>query len=212
MATLVGNQAPEFQSKAVIKGSIVDNFSLKQYLGKSYVVLFFYPKDFTFVCPTELHAFQSSLESFTKRNVVVVGCSTDTEYSHMAWLQMPRNKGGIQGIEYPIIADTNKTISSDYGVLTGKYEISNSCQLYANKELVAYRGTFIIDQRGVIQHESVNNMPLGRNVKEILRIIDALQHFENHGEVCPMNWEQGGTSIKATHESVSAYLSQNQQS
>lgn len=209
MAVLVGKQAPMFTAKAVANGEIIEDFSLKQYLGKAYVVLFFYPKDFTFVCPTELHAFQDALEEFQSKNVAVVGCSTDTEYSHWAWSQIPRNQGGIQGITYPLIADTNKTIASSYDVLAGNYSMDENNRIAVNGELVAYRGLFLIDKDGIVQHQSVNNMPIGRSVKEALRITDALQHFEAHGEVCPIDWQKGDKTMKPEHESMVSYFSNN---
>lgn len=207
MAVLVGKKAPHFTANAVIDGTkIVEDFSLDRYLGDHYVVFFFYPKDFTFVCPTELHAFQAKLKEFEKRDTVVVGCSTDTEYSHWAWLQLPKKQGGIHGVTYPIVADTNKTISKNFDVLTGEYDIDEDDQLVATAELVAYRGLFLIDKHGVVQHQLVNNMPLGRSVDEALRMVDALRHFEEHGEVCPANWHEGDKAMMADPESVADYL------
>lgn len=207
MSVLVGKSAPSFTAKAVQGENIIEHFSLDQYIGEKYVVLFFYPKDFTFVCPTELHRFQEQIAEFESRNVQVVGCSTDTEFSHWAWLQTPKNKGGIQGVNYPLVADTNKTISNDYDVLAGEYTEDEEGNLAVDGEMVAYRGLFLIDKEGIVQHQVVNNMPLGRSVKECLRIIDALQHFEEHGEVCPMDWQKGDDAMTATHEGVSGYLS-----
>ena len=207
MSVLVGKSAPSFTAKAVQGDNIIEHFSLDQYIGDKYVVLFFYPKDFTFVCPTELHRFQEQIAEFESRNVQVVGCSTDTEFSHWAWLQTPKNKGGIQGVNYPLVADTNKTISNDYDVLAGEYTEDEEGNLAVDGEMVAYRGLFLIDKDGIVQHQVVNNMPLGRSVKECLRIIDALQHFEEHGEVCPMDWQKGDEAMTATHEGVSGYLS-----
>lgn len=207
MSVLVGKPAPSFNTKAVQGENIIENFSLDQYMGEKYVVLFFYPKDFTFVCPTELHRFQEEIEEFKKRDVQVVGCSTDTEFSHWAWLQTPKNKGGIHGVSYPIVADTNKTISNDYDVLAGEYVHDEDGNLSVEGEMVAYRGLFLIDKDGIVQHQVVNNMPLGRSIKECLRVIDALQHFEAHGEVCPMDWQKGDDAMTATHEGVSGYLS-----
>ncbi len=207
MSVLVGKQAPSFTAKAVQGENIIEHFSLEQFIGEKYVVLFFYPKDFTFVCPTELHRFQDEIAEFESRNVQVVGCSTDTEFSHWAWLQTPKNKGGIQGVNYPLVADTNKTISNDYDVLAGEYTEDEEGNLAVDGEMVAYRGLFLIDKEGIVQHQVVNNMPLGRSVKECLRIIDALQHFEEHGEVCPMDWQKGDDAMTATHEGVSGYLS-----
>jgi len=207
MSVLVGRPAPSFTAKAVKGETMLENFGLDQYIGEKYVVLFFYPKDFTFVCPTELHRFQEEIKEFESRNVQVVGCSTDTEFSHWAWLQTPKNKGGIQGVNYPLVADTNKTISNDYDVLAGEYTEDEFGELTVEGEMVAYRGLFLIDKDGIVQHQVVNNMPLGRSVKECLRVIDALQHFEQHGEVCPMDWQKGDDAMTATHEGVSGYLS-----
>lgn len=206
MSVLVGKPAPPVVSSAVVKGKIVEPFSLEQYLGKKYVVLFFYPKDFTFVCPTELHAFQDNLAEFEKRDVAVVGCSTDTEMSHWGWLQVPRAKGGIEGVTYPLVADTNKTISAAYDVLVGDYSFDENGALVADGEMIAYRGLFLIDKQGIVQHQLVNNLPLGRSIKEALRMVDALQHFEENGEVCPMDWEVGSEAMQATHESTAQYL------
>lgn len=209
MSVLVGKQAPRFKASAVSKGKIVENFSLDRFKGKKYVLFFFYPKDFTFVCPTELHAFQDSLKQFESRDVQVVGCSTDTEMSHWGWLQVPRTQGGIEGITYPIVADTNKTISADYDVLVGDYQFNEDGSFTAEGELIAYRGLFLIDKQGIVQHQVVNNLPLGRSVKEALRMVDALQHFEKNGEVCPMDWVLGEEAMEANHESTATYLSKN---
>jgi peroxiredoxin (alkyl hydroperoxide reductase subunit C) len=208
MSVLVGKKAPSFKAKAVVGGGeFVDNFSLDQYLGKKYVLLFFYPKDFTFVCPTELHAFQGKLSEFEKRNTAVVAASTDTEQSHWAWLQTSAKMGGIQGITYPIVADTNKTISASFDVLSGSLTIQPDGTWVAAGELVAYRGLFLIDKNGVVRHQIVNDMPLGRNVDEALRMIDALQFNEENGEVCPADWHKGKEGLKATHEGIASYLS-----
>ncbi|MFN4234451.1 MAG: peroxiredoxin [Bacteroidia bacterium] len=207
MSVLVGKKAPVFKAQAVINGEeIVENFSLDQYLGKKHVVFFFYPKDFTFVCPTELHAFQEALPEFEKRNVAVVACSTDTEQSHWGWLQVPKDKGGIKGITYPIVADTTKTISINYGVLAGEYEYNEEGEMTTSGPMIAYRGLFLIDKNGIVQHQIVNNFPLGRSVEEALRMVDALQYFEEKGEVCPANWRKGSEGLKATHEGIAEYL------
>lgn len=207
MAVLVGKKAPHFSAAAVINGEeIVEGFSLDQYLGKKHVIVFFYPKDFTFVCPTELHAFQEKLAEFKSRNVEIVAVSTDTEQSHWGWLQMPKDKGGIQGITYPIVADTNKTISYNFDVLAGDFFYNENDQLCANGELIAYRGLFLIDKEGVVRHQLVNDLPLGRNVAEALRMVDSLQYFEENGEVCPANWEKGKSGMSATHSGVADYL------
>ncbi len=205
--TLVGKKAPHFSAPAVINGGeIVENFSLDQFLGKKYVVFFFYPKDFTFVCPTELFAFQQKLEEFKSRDVEVVACSTDTEESHWGWLQMPKEQGGIKGVTYPIVADTDKTISYNYGVLAGDYDMDENGMLIATGPMIAYRGLFLIDKEGTVHHQVVNNFPLGRSVDEVLRMVDALQHFEKYGEVCPANWHKGEEAMKASHEGVAEYL------
>jgi peroxiredoxin 2/4 len=207
MSVLVGKKAPVFKAQAVINGEeIVDNFSLDRYLGEKHVLFFFYPKDFTFVCPTELHAFQAALSEFEKRNVAVVACSTDTEQSHWGWLQLSKDKGGIQGITYPIVADTTKTISINFGVLAGEYEYNEEGEMTASGSMIAYRGLFLIDKNGVVQHQIVNNFPLGRSVEEALRMVDALQYFEERGEVCPANWKKGSEGLKATHEGIADYL------
>ncbi|APD06478.1 peroxiredoxin [Flavobacteriaceae bacterium UJ101] len=209
MAVLVGKKAPAFSSAAVINGGeFVENFTLDQYKGK-YVVLFFYPKDFTFVCPTELHAFQERLADFKERNVEVVAVSTDTEQSHWGWLQLPKSQGGIQGVTYPMVADTNKTISYNYDVLAGDWEYNENGDLEAKGEMVAYRGLFLIDTEGIVRHQIVNDLPLGRNVDEAIRMVDALQFFEENGEVCPANWQKGSEGMKADHEGVAEYLAQN---
>ncbi len=207
MAVLVGKKAPHFSTKAVVDGGkFVDDFSLDQYLGKKHVIFFFYPKDFTFVCPTELHAFQSKLAEFEKRNTAVVACSTDTEQSHWGWLQLGKDEGGIKGVTYPIVADTNKTISKNYDVLDGDFYYDDNDQLQADAQLVAYRGLFLIDKDGIVRHQVVNDDPLGRNIDEALRMVDALQFNEEHGEVCPANWSKGQDALKDTHEGVADYL------
>lgn len=207
MSVLVGRKAPEFKAKAVVNGGeIVSDFSLDQYLGKKHVIFFFYPKDFTFVCPTELHAFQEKLAEFEKRNCAIVGCSTDTEQSHWGWLQLSKKEGGIQGVTYPIVADTNKTISANFDVLNGEYFFNDNDEMQATAELIAYRGLFLIDKKGVVQHQLVNNLPLGRNVDEALRMLDALQFTEENGEVCPANWNSSKEGLKATHDGIATYL------
>lgn len=192
MGVLVGKKAPEFNLKAVIKGQIKEQFTLTSLRGK-YVVLFFYPLNFTFVCPTELHAFQERLNEFEQRNAQVVGCSVDSCFSHAAWLSTPRSQGGIEGIEYPILSDINKKMARDYDVLK-------------EDEGIAYRGLFLIDKEGVVRHQIVNDLPLGRSVDEALRMIDALIAFENHGEVCPANWQRGKKTMKATQEGLVDYF------
>jgi peroxiredoxin (alkyl hydroperoxide reductase subunit C) len=210
MAVLVGKKAPAFKATAVINGEeFEDNFSLDQYLGKQHVVLFFWPLDFTFVCPTEILAFQEKLAEFEKRNVAVVGCSIDSHFSHYAWLQTPKEKGGIQGVTFPMVADTAKTIATNYDVLAGEYSYNENGEMEFAGEAVAYRALFLIDKDGIVRHQLVNDLPLGRNVEEALRMVDALQHFEDKGEVCPANWEQGKEAMEATREGVAAYLTNN---
>ena len=210
MGVLVGKKAPQFTAKAIINGEeIVDDFSLDQYLGKKYVILFFYPKDFTFVCPTELHAFQERLSDFQSKDVEVVAVSTDTEQSHWGWLQLSKDKGGIEGVTYPIVADTNKTIATNYDVLAGSYYYNEEEELCSEGELIAYRGLFLIDRDGKFRHQLVNDLPLGRNVDEAMRMVDALQHLEAKGEVCPANWSEGKEALEDTHDGVADYLSKN---
>jgi peroxiredoxin 2/4 len=192
MGVLVGKQAPDFSADAVVNNQIVSDFTLSQFKGR-YVVFFFYPLDFTFVCPTELHAFQEKLDEFTKRQTQVIACSVDSAYSHLAWLNTPKPKGGIQGITYPLVSDIDKTISRDYDVLVpGKG--------------IAFRGLFLIDRQGKVHHQVVNNLPLGRSVDEVLRMIDALIYHETHGEVCPANWQTGSKSMKPTSEGLEQYF------
>ena len=191
MSVLVGKSAPDFKAEAVHLGEFTE-IALSDYRGSKYVVLFFYPLDFTFVCPTELHAFQERLEEFHKRNVEVIGCSIDSKFSHLAWLTTPKNQGGIEGVRYPLISDLQRTISRDYDVLSPGG--------------VAFRGLFLIDREGIVRHQLVNDLPLGRSVDEAIRMVDALQHFEEHGEVCPANWEKGKDAMKATKDGTSDYL------
>jgi peroxiredoxin (alkyl hydroperoxide reductase subunit C) len=208
MSILVGKKAPSFSAQAVVNGKeFVKGFSLEQFVGKKPVLFFFYPKDFTFVCPTELFAFQNKLAEFESRGCEVVACSTDTEQSHWGWLQMPKSEGGIQGVTYPIVADTDKTISANFGVLCGNYELDENENMLATGPMIAFRGLFLIDKKGIVQHQLVNNFPLGRNVDEALRVLDALQHFEENGEVCPANWSKGKEAMKESHEGVANYLS-----
>jgi peroxiredoxin (alkyl hydroperoxide reductase subunit C) len=192
MGVLVGKKAPDFIAKAVVKNEIMPHFNLSQFRGK-YVVLFFYPLDFTFVCPTELHAFQEKIASFKERNAEVIGCSIDSAHTHLAYLNTPKSKGGIQGVHYPLISDINKTIAKEYDVLHGP-------------EGIAFRALFLIDGEGVVRHQLVNDLPLGRCVDETLRILDALIFFEKHGEVCPANWQPGKNGMKATQEGLQEYV------
>ena len=167
MSTLVGQKAPSFKAAAVVNGGVVESdFSLDQYIGKKNVVFFFYPKDFTFVCPSELHAFQEKLAEFEDRNTAVVACSTDTEESHWGWLQMDKAAGGIKGVKYPIVADTSKCISANYGVLFGDYDMDEEGNLMATGPMIAYRGLFLIDKEGTVRHALVNDLPLGNLIKK----------------------------------------------
>lgn len=205
--SLVLKAAPSFTAGAVINGDeIIDNFSLDQYKGKSYVALFFWPKDFTFVCPTEIHAFQEKLADFQSRGCEVVGVSTDTEEVHLAWLSTPKDKGGIEGVTFPIVADVAKTIATNFGVLGGDYTYNEDGELIFVGAPIALRGTFLIDKAGIVRHCVINDFPLGRNIDDTLRTLDALIHVETHGEVCPANWEAGKDAMHATRKGVADYL------
>jgi len=209
MSVLVGKKAPVFNSKAVVNGNeIVENYSLEQFVGEKYVVLFFYPADFTFVCPTELIAFQDKAAEFAARNTVLIGASTDSAFSHWKWLQTAQKEGGIKGVTYPIIADQTLQISKAYDVLAGSEEYDEEGNETFVGEPQAYRGLFLIDKNGVVRHQVVNDMPLGRSVDEVLRMIDALQFTEEFGEVCPANWKKGDKSLKPTQEGIASYLSE----
>ena len=205
---LVGKKAPIFSADAVINGGeFVENFSLEQFIGKKHVVFFFYPLDFTFVCPTEIIAFQEKLAEFEKRNVAVVGCSIDSKFSHWAWLNTELKNGGIKGVKFPLVSDLSKTISQNFDVLAGDFDYNEEGESMFVGAPVAYRGLFLIDKQGVVQHQLVNNLPLGRSIDEAIRMVDALQYFEENGEVCPANWHKGETAMKATAEGVAEYLS-----
>ena len=180
MPATVQKEAPNFTATAVVNEEF-QSLTLADYQGK-YVVLFFYPLDFTFVCPTEIIAFSDRIADFHKRGAEVIGVSTDSQFSHLAWIQSPRATGGLGGLKYPLVADLTKKISSDYGVL-----------LDAG---IALRGLFLIDAKGIVRHITINDLPLGRSVDEALRVLDALQHFEKHGEVCPADWKPGALTIK----------------
>src|SRR5512145_1338331 len=207
MAVLVGKKAPSFKAAAVVNGGeVVNNFSLEQYLGKKYVILYFYPADFTFVCPTEIIAFQDKLEEFEKRNVAIVGVSVDSEFSHWKWLQTEKKDGGIKGVTYPLVADSSKTISENFDVLAGSYDYDENGQAIYTGAPVAYRGLFLIDKKGIVRHQVVNDLPLGRSIDEAIRVVDALQFFEENGEVCPANWHKGDKALKPTQEGISSYL------
>lgn len=212
MTMLVGKKAPSFKATAVVDGGeFEDDFSLEQYVGKKHVLFFFYPLDFTFVCPTEIIAFQKRIKDFEDRNVQVVGCSIDSKFSHWAWLNTPQNDGGIEGVKYPLVADVNKTIAINYGVLAGHYDYNEAGEMIwvgnLGEDAVAYRGLFLIDTQGIVRHQVVNDLPLGRSVDEALRMIDALQFFEEKGEVCPADWSKGKDGLKDTAEGIASYLS-----
>lgn len=197
MTVLVGRQAPDFTAAAVLAdGAIVDNFNLKAHLKGKYGLVFFYPLDFTFVCPSELIAFDHRIEEFKKRNVEVIGISIDSQFTHNAWRNTPVEKGGIGPVQYPLVADTGHAICQAYGV---EHPEAN----------VAFRGTFLIDKEGVVRSEIVNDLPLGREISEFIRLVDALQFFEKHGEVCPAGWRQGDAGMKASPEGVAEYLQNN---
>lgn len=206
---LVGKKAPGFKAPAVINGNeIVENFSLDQYIGKKYVLFFFYPADFTFVCPSELIAFQDAMEQIEKLDTVVVGCSVDSQFSHWKWLQTPLNQGGIQGVTYPLVADQSHVIAENYDVLAGERTFDNEGNEVFEGTPMAYRGLFLIDKNGVVRHQVVNDMPLGRSVEEAIRVVEALQFTEKYGEVCPANWKKGQKGMKPSQEGVSEYLSE----
>ena len=192
MSQFIGQQAPDFAATAVMPdNSVKDGFKLSDYRGK-YVVLFFYPLDFTFVCPTEIIEFNRKLKEFAARDAQVIGVSIDSQFSHLAWKNTPVDQGGIGQVQYPLVADLNKQISRDFGVLLN--------------DSIALRGTFLIDKDGVIQHRVVNNLGLGRNIDEVLRMVDALQHLEKHGEVCPAGWHKGEDAMSPTAKGVASYL------
>jgi peroxiredoxin (alkyl hydroperoxide reductase subunit C) len=190
----VGKSAPDFTAPAVMgDNEIQQNFNLRENIKGKYALLFFYPLDFTFVCPTEILAFEHRLEEFKARNCQVIGVSVDSHYTHLAWKNTPVEKGGLGPVRFPLVADLTKSISRDYDVLTG--------------DSVALRGAFLIDQQGVVRHQVVNDLSLGRNIDEELRMIDALQFFEKNGEVCPAGWSKGKAGMKASTEGVARYLS-----
>ncbi len=192
---LVGRPAPDFTAKAVMANNeINENFNLKSYLDGSYGIVFFYPLDFTFVCPSEILAHDHRVEAFAERNTKVVAVSIDSHFTHLAWKNTPVEKGGLGNVRFPMVADLTKSISRAYGVLTG--------------DAVSLRGTFLIDRAGIVRHQLVNDLPLGRNVDEAVRMVDALQFHEEHGEVCPAGWQKGKSGMKATPEGVAAFLAE----
>ena len=191
MSTLVTKQAPDFKAQAVMEDGSFKEVSLSDYKGQ-YVCLYFYPLDFTFVCPSEILAFNRKVADFKERGVQLLGVSIDSQFSHYAWRNTAVENGGIGAIDYPLIADVTKNIARDYGVLFD--------------ESVALRGLFLIDKEGKVRHSTINDLPLGRNVDEAIRVVDALQFHEEHGEVCPANWKKGEEAMKPTAEGVASYL------
>ena len=207
MAVLVGKKAPHFKAPAVVNGGeVVEDFSLDQFIGKKYVIFYFYPADFTFVCPTEIIAFQDKLDEFEKRNVAVVGCSVDSEFSHWKWLQTDKKDGGIKGVKYPLVADQSMTIAENYDVLAGSYDYNEDGEAVFEGIPQAYRGLFLIDREGVVRHQLVNDDPLGRSVEEAIRTVDALQFFEENGQVCPADWHKGDEAIVKSQKGIADFL------
>ena len=196
MCTLVTNQAPDFTAQAVMPDNSFEDLTLSNYRGK-YVVLFFYPLDFTFVCPSEIIAFDKKLDQFKERGCEVIGVSVDSHFSHFAWKGTPINKGGIGNVQYPLVADITKEIARKYGVLLN--------------ESVALRGLFLMDKEGIVRHAVINDLPLGRNVDEAIRMLDALQYTEKHGDVCPANWRAGDEGMTPTSAGVARYLEKHAQ-
>jgi peroxiredoxin (alkyl hydroperoxide reductase subunit C) len=192
---LVTKQAPDFTAVTLMPDNTFnDKFTLSSFLGK-YVVLFFYPLDFTFVCPSEIIAFDKKLSEFKRRNCEVIAVSVDSHFTHLAWKNTPVNKGGIGNVQFPMVSDLSKDISKRYGILFN--------------EIISLRGLFLIDKKGIVRHSVVNDLPLGRNVDEALRMVDALQFTEEFGEVCPANWRKGDEGMKPTAEGVASYLAKN---
>ncbi|NOR10387.1 MAG: redoxin domain-containing protein [Desulfovibrionaceae bacterium] len=192
MCNLVTKEAPDFTATAVMgDNSFEENFTLSSFRGK-HVILFFYPLDFTFVCPSEIIAFDKALDRFKEKNCEIIGVSVDSHFTHLAWKNTPVNDGGIGSIKYPLVADLNKTISNQYGVLL--------------PDGIALRGLFLIDKEGIIRHAVINDLPLGRNIEEALRMVDSLQFHEKHGDVCPANWKEGEEAMTPTAEGVADYL------
>ncbi|WP_372745591.1 peroxiredoxin [Lutibacter sp.] len=210
MATAVGKKFPDLNVDAM--NDMGDTFKLnvleEAVHNKKKVLLFWYPKDFTFVCPTELHAFQEALGEFEKRNTIVIGASCDTPEVHFAWLNTSKDNGGIEGVTYPILADSNRNLSSRLGILDIINETYNeeTGTVEVEGDNVTYRATYLIDEEGTVFHEGINHMPVGRNVKEFMRLIDAYAHVQSHGEVCPANWEEGKDAMKADRKGTAEYL------
>jgi len=212
---LVTKAAPDFKAQAVMPDNTIKEISLSDYKGKK-VVLFFYPLDFTFVCPTELLAFDHRVGEFEKRGVQVIGCSVDSQFSHLAWKNTDVNKGGIGNVKYPLVADLDKSIARSYDVIVGskRATIITEDDEYDSSVGggVALRGAFLIDESGIVRHAVVNDLPLGRNVDEMLRMVDALTFHQKNGEVCPAGWQEGKKGMKASPEGVASYLSENHES
>jgi len=210
---LVGKKFPDLNVSAM--NEMGDTFKInvleEAVNNNKKVILFWYPKDFTFVCPTELHAFQAALPEFEKRNTIIIGASCDTAEVHFAWLSTPKDNGGIEGVTYPILADSNRNLSSILGILDITKETYDDATetIQVEGDNVTYRATYLIDEDGLVQHESINNMPIGRNVNEYLRLIDALTHVQEKGEVCPANWEEGKTAMQANAKGTAEYLATN---
>ncbi|EDM43119.1 putative thioredoxin peroxidase [unidentified eubacterium SCB49] len=208
--TFVGRKFPNLNVDAIDKtgANVKINILEKAQQENKKVILFWYPKDFTFVCPTELHAFQQAMDEFEKRNTLVIGASCDTPEVHFAWLNTPKNNGGIEGVTYPLIADSNRNLSNQLGILdiTNERFDEESGSVLVDGDNVTYRATYLIDEEGTVFHESVNHMPLGRNVSEFLRLIDAYTHVQTNGEVCPANWKEGETAMNADRTGVAEYL------
>ena len=208
---LTGKKFPNLKVKATNHTGQVFELNLleKAQQEKKKILLFWYPKDFTFVCPTELHAFQEAVSEFEKRNTMVVGASVDTAEVHFAWLNTPKNQGGIQGVKYDILADSNRNLSGILEILDA--ELADYDEELLHQQLVGdnvtYRATYLIDEEGVVFHQGINHMPLGRNVGDFLRLIDAYAHVQEHGEVCPANWQEGKAAMNADRDGVAAYLS-----
>ena len=193
MSVLVGKKAPSFRADAVVNGGeFVEGFSLDQYIGKKYVLFFFYPADFTFVCPSEILAFNKQVEDFKAKGCELLGISVDSVWTHLAWKNTPVDQGGIGAVQFPLISDLSKSISADYGVLL--------------EDGVSLRGLFLVDKEGVVRHQLINDLPLGRSVSEALRMLDALRFHELRGDVCPANWEPGAPAMTPDPEGVARYL------
>jgi|TARA_B110000211_G_scaffold134380_1_gene154018 peroxiredoxin (alkyl hydroperoxide reductase subunit C) len=210
MSTLVGKSFPSLAVDAM--NEMGDTFKLnvleEAKKSKKKVLLFWYPKDFTFVCPTELHAFQAALGEFEKRNTIVIGASCDTPEVHFAWLSTAKENGGIEGITYPILADSNRNLSSILGILDITNEIYDEATgtVQVEGDNVSYRATYLIDEEGMVFHEGINHMPIGRNVQEFIRLVDAYTHLQTHGEVCPANWEEGKDAMAPNAKDTAEYL------